>query len=92
MSVAIPDIIRFNADGLIPAVVQDIESGRVLMLAYMNRESLARTLATGETWFTAAAAGSSGIRGLLPATASISLPPATTVTPTPCFSRCARWG
>jgi phosphoribosyl-ATP pyrophosphohydrolase/phosphoribosyl-AMP cyclohydrolase len=51
MSVTIPDIIRFNADGLIPAVVQDIESGRVLMLAYMNRESLARTLATGETWF-----------------------------------------
>lgn len=51
MSVTIPGEIRFNADGLIPAIIQDVESGQVLMLAYMNRESLARTLATGETWF-----------------------------------------
>ncbi|BCV22484.1 bifunctional phosphoribosyl-AMP cyclohydrolase/phosphoribosyl-ATP diphosphatase HisIE [Moorella sp. Hama-1] len=51
MGVTIPDEIRFNADGLIPAIIQDVESGQVLMLAYMNRESLARTLATGETWF-----------------------------------------
>jgi phosphoribosyl-AMP cyclohydrolase len=39
--------LRYNADGLIPAVVQDAESGEVLMLAYMNQESLARTVATG---------------------------------------------
>ncbi|CEP67574.1 Histidine biosynthesis bifunctional protein HisIE [Moorella glycerini] len=51
MGVIIPEEIRFNADGLIPAIIQDVESGRVLMLAYMNREALARTLATGETWF-----------------------------------------
>ncbi|MDK2817386.1 MAG: phosphoribosyl-AMP cyclohydrolase / phosphoribosyl-ATP pyrophosphohydrolase [Moorella sp. (in: firmicutes)] len=51
MGVTIPEEIRFNADGLIPAIIQDVESGRVLMLAYMNREALARTLATGETWF-----------------------------------------
>lgn len=51
MSVTIPVEIRFNAEGLIPAIIQDIESGQVLMLAYMNRESLVRTLATGETWF-----------------------------------------
>jgi phosphoribosyl-ATP pyrophosphohydrolase/phosphoribosyl-AMP cyclohydrolase len=43
--------VRFDDRGLVPAVVQDAVSGRVLTLAYMNRESLRRTLATGETWF-----------------------------------------
>jgi phosphoribosyl-ATP pyrophosphohydrolase/phosphoribosyl-AMP cyclohydrolase len=43
--------LRFDDRGLIPAVVQDAESGAVLMLAYMNRESLARTFETGETHF-----------------------------------------
>lgn len=36
---------------LIPAIVQDAENGDVLMLAYMNRESLKLTLETGYTWF-----------------------------------------
>jgi phosphoribosyl-ATP pyrophosphohydrolase/phosphoribosyl-AMP cyclohydrolase len=43
--------IRFNDDGLVPAIVQDARTRRVLMLAYMNRESLKRTLESGETWF-----------------------------------------
>jgi phosphoribosyl-AMP cyclohydrolase / phosphoribosyl-ATP pyrophosphohydrolase len=43
--------VRFDERGLIPAVVQDVESGEVLMLAYMNRESLSRTQETGETHF-----------------------------------------
>jgi phosphoribosyl-AMP cyclohydrolase / phosphoribosyl-ATP pyrophosphohydrolase len=43
--------LKFDAQGLIPAVVQDAATGEVLMLAYMNAESLARTLQTGETWF-----------------------------------------
>lgn len=38
-------------DNLVPAIVQDYMSGEVLMLAYMNEESLKRTLATGTTWF-----------------------------------------
>jgi phosphoribosyl-ATP pyrophosphohydrolase/phosphoribosyl-AMP cyclohydrolase len=38
-------------DGLLPAVVQDARTGAVLMLAWMNREALARTLETGQTWF-----------------------------------------
>ncbi len=42
---------RFDADGLIPAVVQDATTGRVLTLAWMNRESLDRTLERNETWF-----------------------------------------
>jgi phosphoribosyl-AMP cyclohydrolase len=37
------DEIRFNADGLIPAIAQDVASGRVLMLAWMNREALKLT-------------------------------------------------
>jgi phosphoribosyl-ATP pyrophosphohydrolase/phosphoribosyl-AMP cyclohydrolase len=43
--------IRWDARGLVPAIVQDAQTGQVLMLAYMNEESLRRTLETGETWF-----------------------------------------
>lgn len=38
---------KYNADGLIPAIVQDAASKRVLMMAWMNRASLAQTIATG---------------------------------------------
>ncbi|MCR3923538.1 MAG: bifunctional phosphoribosyl-AMP cyclohydrolase/phosphoribosyl-ATP diphosphatase HisIE [Firmicutes bacterium] len=43
--------LKFDDTGLIPAVVQDAHSGRVLMLAYMNEESLTQTITTGQTWF-----------------------------------------
>jgi len=43
--------IRFDEKGLVPAVVQDVATGTVLMLAYMNRESLTKTIETGTTWF-----------------------------------------
>ena len=43
--------IRFDEKGLVPAVVQDAATGAVLMLAYMNRESLGKTIETGSTWF-----------------------------------------
>ncbi|HYI91872.1 MAG TPA: phosphoribosyl-AMP cyclohydrolase [Beijerinckiaceae bacterium] len=42
---------RFGEDGLITAVATDAESGEVLMVAHMNAEALARTLATGEAWY-----------------------------------------
>ncbi len=45
------DEIAWNADGLVPAVAQDAASGEVLMLAWMNRESLARTVASGEATY-----------------------------------------
>lgn len=45
------DVIRFDERGLVPAIIQDVNSGEVLMLAYMNKESLEKTLATGHTWF-----------------------------------------
>jgi phosphoribosyl-ATP pyrophosphohydrolase/phosphoribosyl-AMP cyclohydrolase len=41
------NILQFNEQGLIPAIVQDVSTGQVLMLAYMNREALEQTLATG---------------------------------------------
>ncbi len=43
--------VKWNGDGLVPAVVQDAVSKDVLMMAYMNQESLLRTLQSGETWF-----------------------------------------
>lgn len=46
------DLERYFAKGeLIPAVVQEASTGQVLMLAYMNQESLKRTLESGYTWF-----------------------------------------
>ncbi len=43
--------IRYDDKGLVPAIVQDYLDGTVLMMAWMNRESLQKTLETGETWF-----------------------------------------
>jgi phosphoribosyl-ATP pyrophosphohydrolase/phosphoribosyl-AMP cyclohydrolase len=43
--------VRFGNDGLVPAVVQDAGDGRVLMVAYMDRDALDATLATGEVHF-----------------------------------------
>lgn len=45
------DALRFNADGLIPAIAQQYNSGEVLMLAWMNRASLDETLATGRVCY-----------------------------------------
>jgi phosphoribosyl-AMP cyclohydrolase / phosphoribosyl-ATP pyrophosphohydrolase len=45
------DKIRYNEQGLIPAIAQDYLDGTVLMMAWMNRESLQKTLETGETWY-----------------------------------------
>jgi phosphoribosyl-AMP cyclohydrolase / phosphoribosyl-ATP pyrophosphohydrolase len=50
MKIAIADI-RFDEHGLVPAIVQDANTLQVLTLAYMNAESLSRTLETKETWF-----------------------------------------
>jgi phosphoribosyl-ATP pyrophosphohydrolase/phosphoribosyl-AMP cyclohydrolase len=46
-----PSAVRFAADGLVPAVVQDVHDGRVLMLAYIDQEALAATVASGEVHF-----------------------------------------
>ena len=44
-------MVVFNTQGLVPAIVQDASTGEVLMMAYMNQESLGKTLETGEAWF-----------------------------------------
>jgi phosphoribosyl-AMP cyclohydrolase len=43
--------VRFDADGLVPAIVQESGTGAVLMMAWMNEDALRRTLGTGRTWF-----------------------------------------
>jgi len=43
--------LKFNEKGLIPAIAQDADTGEVLMLGYMNKEALRRTLSSGEVWF-----------------------------------------
>ena len=45
------DQIRYNKQGLVPAIAQDYLDGTVLMMAWMNRESLQKTIETGETWY-----------------------------------------
>jgi phosphoribosyl-AMP cyclohydrolase len=43
--------LKFTADGLVPAIIQEQSTGRVLMMAWMNRASLEKTIETGRTWF-----------------------------------------
>ena len=43
--------LKFDNRGLIPAIVQDADSGQVLMLGYMNQESVNLTLTRGDVWF-----------------------------------------
>lgn len=45
------NILKFDAQGLLPAIIQDVQSKAVLMMAYMNREALEKTLETKQTWF-----------------------------------------
>jgi len=45
------DKLKFDANGLVPAIIQELASGRVLMMAWMNRASLEKTIATGKTHF-----------------------------------------
>ncbi|MFC4098385.1 bifunctional phosphoribosyl-AMP cyclohydrolase/phosphoribosyl-ATP diphosphatase HisIE [Paenibacillus xanthanilyticus] len=50
-SAALAERIKWDENGLVPTIVQDYSSKEVLMLAYMNRESLGKSLETGSTWF-----------------------------------------
>ena len=47
----LPEEIKYDDKGLVPAIVQDADTGDVLMVAYMNEESLNRTMQSGEAWF-----------------------------------------
>jgi phosphoribosyl-ATP pyrophosphohydrolase/phosphoribosyl-AMP cyclohydrolase len=48
---SVESILSFDENGLVPAVVQDVDTAAVLMLGFMNRESIARTFATGRVTF-----------------------------------------
>ena len=51
LSDEVAEKITYNNDGLVPAIIQEKGTGQVLMMAWMNKESLERSLATGRTWF-----------------------------------------
>ena len=55
--------LKFNDDGLIPAIVQDSRNGRVLMMAWMNRDSVLKTVETGRTVFWSRSRKSFWIKG-----------------------------
>lgn len=44
-------MLKYDKKGLIPAIIQNAASGKVLMLGYINKESLEKTLKTGHVWF-----------------------------------------
>ena len=50
-STVLADVVRFNADGLIPAIAQDADNGQILMMAWMNAEALAETLRGGQVCY-----------------------------------------
>ena len=56
-------VVKFDEKGLIPAVVQDARTGEVLMLAYMNHESLLRTLSTGRMTYWSRSRGKLWVKG-----------------------------
>ena len=56
--------LKFGKDGLIPVIIQDYKSGEVLMLAYMNKSSLRRTLKLGKTCFWSRSRKEYWIKGL----------------------------
>jgi phosphoribosyl-AMP cyclohydrolase len=60
---SILDQIKWSSDGLVPAIVQDQASGEVLMLAWMDREALARTLTSGQTHFYSRSRGKAWHKG-----------------------------
>ncbi len=43
--------LKYDKQGLIPTIIQDINNGEILMMAYMNKESLEKTIKTGYTYF-----------------------------------------
>jgi phosphoribosyl-AMP cyclohydrolase len=58
-----PIELKYNDDGLIPAIVQDDETGEVLMMAWMNEEAVRRTLQTGRTTFYSRSRGRMWVKG-----------------------------
>jgi phosphoribosyl-AMP cyclohydrolase len=49
--VQIIEELKFDSNGLIPAIIQEADTNEVLMVAYMDKEAVKRTIKTGRTWF-----------------------------------------
>ena len=58
-----PTTLRYDAAGLIPCIAQDAASGEVLMLAWMNADAVARTLATGDVTYWSRSRGAFWVKG-----------------------------
>lgn len=76
--------IKYDSNGLVPAIVQDEATGTVLMLAYMNAESLRKTLEAGVTWFYSRACRTLWQKGRHPVMSRQSKKCIMTVMPIPC--------
>ena len=59
------DELKFDSNGLIPAIIQDFENNDVLMMGYMNREAVQRTLQSGRVTFWSRSRRNTGLRGRL---------------------------
>lgn len=57
------DQLKFDANGLIPAIIQDASTGQVLMMAWMNRAALEKTVQTGQTYFFSRSRGKLWLKG-----------------------------
>ena len=77
--------ISFNSEGLVPAIVQEESSGKVLMMAWMNEESLRETLSTGRTWFWSRSRQEYWCKGETPVIGNLFRTPFTTVIATRYF-------
>ena len=57
------DAVKFDANGLVPAIVQDHKSGEILMMAWMDREALRKTIETGKSHFFSRSRGKQWLKG-----------------------------
>ncbi|MBF9029855.1 phosphoribosyl-AMP cyclohydrolase [Rhodobacterales bacterium HKCCE3408] len=58
-----PETLNYNADGLLPVIAQEAETGEVLMLAWMNAQAVARTLETGRVTYWSRSRGQFWVKG-----------------------------
>jgi phosphoribosyl-AMP cyclohydrolase len=58
-----PSTLRYNDQGLVPAIAQDEDTGQVLMMAWMNAEAVSRTLATGQVTYWSRSRASFWVKG-----------------------------
>lgn len=60
---ALLDKLKWDANGLVPVIIQDVENGQVLVMAYTNREALEKTIETGKVWTYSRSRGRVALKG-----------------------------